>query len=124
MAVTGPNGRPPMWRATAMVSARSSSGATARRAMPSATARSAVIQGSVNRTSAARCQPMVAGMSTLADASVVTPREMNGALSRASVDMNTRSQCRSMVSPMPTPTPLTAASTGLGKVSRTGMNRW
>ena len=40
------------------------------------------------------------------------------------MDISTRSQCNNMVSPIPTPTPFTAAMTGLGKVSSTGMNRW
>ena len=45
------------------------------------------------------------------------PEEVNGHLSRASVDMKARSAKPRMVQPMPRPIPLTATTSGLGNAS-------
>jgi hypothetical protein len=76
----------------------------------------------VNRRIDASCHPTVAGSSRLAEASVVTPSDTNGAFNRAPSPMKTMSQWGRIVSPMPTPTPLTAASSGFGNDSSTGIS--
>ena len=48
---------------------------------------------------------------------------MNGTLMRASVEISAMSQCNNIVRPIPTPTPLTAAISGLSNASITGIRR-
>ena len=74
-------------------------------------------------SSAARACPTTLGSSSDDAASGHSPRLTNGRLSFALVPAYTRSQCRSMVVPMPTAGPHTAATSGLGNTARVWRKR-
>ena len=89
-------------------SASRSSGSQTRQTRPISSASSAETHSEDSSIQAAFCRPDSSGNRYDDAASGATPSDVNGHLSRASVDMNARSAKPRMVQPMPRPSPLTA----------------
>ena len=100
------------WRARALASP----GGTMRLIRPSSSAVSAVIGSPSIKASAARTWPIRRGTSRLEAASGHKPRFTNGMENAALSPAYTKSQCSSIVVPIPTAGPHTLATTGLAKL--------
>ncbi len=83
---------------------------------------SAVSHSELISAQVAAWRPMSRGKVKLDPASGATARLVNGHFSRASVDMKARSQRPRMVTPMPSPRPLTAHTNGFSKAMSSSMS--
>ena len=107
---------------TASASASSSSSVVSRHTRPVRAASSAGIQLEVSSAWTAGWRPMSDGIVAVLPASGTRPSDVNGMRKRADAPASTSSQWPSMVVPIPTARPLTAATRGFGKVSTHSMN--
>ena len=89
---------------------------------PISSAASASKDSPVKKILAALWYPTNAGKRKLEPASGTNPKDAKGIEKLAEGDATTTSQCKSIVVPTPTALPLTAAMSGLGKLSNAAKN--